>query len=272
MASLPEGEVFVPSFNIAPDDEAYVLLPELTLNPESLTTNKVLQTIFMEQTPTRVIRKMQFGLLGVEKQTKYFIRSEGDRNLKNDPLYTGSKAIFLNHKYKRVIRNNRCLVLADAFIIGIDDMPYLLYLKDHKRPFGMAGLWNATTDENGFKTHSFGILTVPANPLMKRLGKDRMPVIIPSNLERRWLRKEIELSQVLSMLNPYPHHLMNAYPISDKIRDVKHNILSVIQPVGRRIYSEKVELLSRRKAKVQRNDDNLPSWGETTQMGRSDNE
>lgn len=270
MASLPEGEEYVPNCNIIAGNNTYVLVPETTYNQQTQDIPKALQSYFADRVPARAIKSFKWGLEGIEKQTKYFIRSEGDRNLKNDPLYTGSKAIFLNHIYKRLIRNNRCLVIADAFIVGIERNPYLVYLKHKQRSFGMAGLWSASTDEDGLKTYSFGILTVPANPLIKLLGYDRMPVIIPTNLERRWLRKEIELSQVLSMLNPYPHHLMNAYPISNNIRDVEKNNLSVIQPVGRRIYAEKVEIIPRRKVKEKRDIDNLPSWGETTQMGRSD--
>ena len=227
-----------------------------------------LQSFFQERTPTRAIRKFKFGLMGVEKSITYFIRSEGDRNLSNDPNYTGSKAIFLNNRYKIVIREQRCLVLADAFIIGINKKPFLVYLKDHNRPFGMAGLWNVVVDEKGVKTHSFGILTVPANPLIKQLGYDRMPVIIPNYLERRWLNKHSALSQVLSMLNTYPHHLMNAYPVSDRIKDVENNDLTVIQPIGQRIYSEKLEFLQRKRVKQERHDDNLPGWGEAVKIDK----
>ncbi len=227
-----------------------------------------LQSFFQNKIPTRAIKSFKFGLQGVEHQTKYFIRSEGDRNLTNDPNYTGSKAIFLNHKYKRVIREQRCLVIADAFIIGIENKPYLVYLKDKKRPFGFAGLWNDTTDAKGQEIHSFGILTTVANPLIKRLGYDRMPVIINEQNERRWFSKSTELSQVLSMLNPYPHHLMNAYPISDKIKDVENNELSIIQPVGSRVYSERLAMPSRKMVKEVRDYGNRPNMGEVAAMGR----
>jgi len=268
MASLPSGEEYVPNYNIAPDSNAYVILPELTFNPEALAMPKALQSFFTERMPTRAIRKFKWGLEGVEKDTKYFIRSEGDRNLSNDPNYTGSKAIFLNHRYKKVIREQRCLIITDAVIYGVDKKPFLVYLKDHNRPFGMAGLWNMVEDEKGVKTHSFGILTVPANPLIKQLGYDRMPVIIPDYQERRWLNKHSALSQVLSMLNAYPHHLMNAYPVSDRIKDVENNDLTVIQPIGQRIYSEKPEYLQRKRVKQERHDDNLPGWGEAVKMDK----
>ena len=261
-ASLPEGEKYVPNFNISPDDSAYILKSELTFNPARLDMPPSMQKFYEDKVPTRAIRKFKFGLMGVEKSTTYFIRSEGNRNLNNDPYYTGAKAIFLGHKYKQIIRNQRCLCLADAFIVGIDKKPYLVYLRNDKKAFGMAGLWNVTEDKNGLKTHSFGILTAPANPLLKRLGCDRMPVIINERNERRWLSKSSELSQVLSMLNTYPYNLMNAYPISDKIRDKENNSLEVIQPVGSRIYSERFVPLSHRRVKAERDNNNLPGWGD----------
>jgi hypothetical protein len=70
------------------------------------------------------------------------------------------------------------------------------------------------------------------------------------------------------MLNPYPYHLMNAYPISDKIKDSENNNLSVIQPIGNRIYSERLEPLPRKRIKAVR-DDNLPSWGESIKSSGS---
>jgi putative SOS response-associated peptidase YedK len=268
MASLPEGEEYVQSFNISPNDSTYVVKSEQTINTKALDMPSALQSFFQDKMPTRAIRSFQFGLQGVERDTKYFIRSEGDRNLKNDPNYTGSKAIFLNHKYKRIIREQRCLVLADAFIVGINTNPYLVYLKDDKKAFGMAGLWNTTIDENGQEIHSFGILTTVANPLIRKLGYDRMPVVIREKNERRWFSKSTELSQVLAMLNPYPHHLMNAYPISDKIKDVEQNDLSIIQPVGSRIYSERLSMPSRKHVKEVRDYDNRPNMGEVAKMGR----
>lgn len=267
MASLPEGETYVPSFNIAPGSSAYVVKSELTINPEALNMPLRMQNFFVERVPTRAIRSFQFGLQGVEREIKYFIRSEGDRNLSNDPNYTGSKAIFLNHKYKRIIREQRCVVLADAFIVG-KEKPYLVYMKDKKRPFGLAGVWNAATDENGNEINSFAIITTVANPLIKRLGFNRMPVILREQQERRWFSSSSELSQVLSLLNPYPHHLMNAYPISDRINNNQNNDVSFIQPTGSRIYSERIVPLSRKRVKAERPVFDSPNMGDVAKMGR----
>lgn len=128
--------------------------------------------------------------------------------------------------------------------------------------------WNATIDGNGLETHSFGILTTVANPLIRKLGFDRMPVILGEQQERRWFSSSSELSQILSLLNPYPHHLMNAYPVSDKINNIQNNGVSFIQPIGSRIYSERIEPLSRKRVKAERPVFDSPNMGDVAKMGR----
>lgn len=269
MASLPEGEEYSPSFNIALGGSAYVVVSELNVQSSQLNIAPRLRSYFEESKPTKAIRSFRFGLQGVEKEKKYFIRAEGDRNLNNDSNYTGAKAIFLKPKYKRIIREQRCLVLADAFIVGLEHKPYLVYMRNKKRPFAFAGVWNTVIDENsGEQVRTFAILTVVANPLIKRLGFDRMPVIIREQHERRWLSSSSGLWQTLDMLSPYPHHLMNAYPVSEKIRDLNNNDVSTIQPIGKRIFYEDVTPLSRKAVRVKRNYGNSMTMGEVAAMGR----
>ncbi len=93
-------------------------------------------------------------------------------------------------------------------------------------------------------------------------------MIINEQNERRWISKNTELSQVLQMLNPYPHHLMNAYSISDKIKNKENNSLEVIQPVGSRIYSERFNMPSRKKKREVRDYGKRPTMGEVAKMGR----
>ncbi len=262
ITSLPDGQNYVPSCNIAPNDNSWVIILEQPLNPEAIAGPPDVQAALSERRQAQVIRSFKFGLEGIEKGTKYFIRSEGERNLQNDPHYSGSKAIFLNNKYKRIIRGQRCLVLADAFIINLDKKPYLVYLRDHQRPFVMAGIYNETQDKNGIKSYSFGILTTVSNPLIRKLGNDRMPVIIPENRVKSWLSKKTPLSYVLSMLTPYPYEQMNAYEISEKIKDTANNDLSVIQPIGERLYSEKIEYIIPKRHSKLRNITGRPPIGE----------
>lgn len=217
MSKLPELANYVPSYNTAPEDKAYII----------------------NNNQTKEIQQFEFGLKGFDS-IKLFIRAEGDRNMNNDPKYSGSKAIFLQPGFNRIIRTQRCLILADAFVVGIESgYPYLVYLRGKQRPFSFAGVWNRTKHtETGEEVNSFGIITCPANPLMQKLGMKRMPVILLNEYESTWLRTSAQLSDILSMLCPYPTSLMNAYPISSKIADKSRNDVSLVQPTGKPIYQE----------------------------------
>jgi putative SOS response-associated peptidase YedK len=169
-----------------------------------------------------------------------FIRAEGDRNAEDNSTYKGSKAIFLKPEFNRLIRYQRCLVLADAFVVGIDkNKPHLVYLRDKKRPFAFAGIWDRVKDKSsGEVTHSFAIITTTANLLISKLGLKRMPVILINEDESTWLRTSAQLSDILIMLSPYPANLMNAYLIGDKINDKTLNEISLIQPIGKPVIKE----------------------------------
>jgi putative SOS response-associated peptidase YedK len=217
MAKLPELVSYIPSFNIAPCDKTYII----------------------NNNQTKEIKLFDFGLK-VNGDFMSFVRAEGDRNSDDNQNYKGSKAIFLKPEFNRLIRHQRCLVLADAFIVGIETgNPYLVYLRGKQRPFSFAGIWNRTKDETtGEEIYSFAIITCVANPLLQKLGLKRMPVMLLNEYENTWLRTSAQLSDILSMLSPYPANLMNTYPISAKIADKSLNDVSLVQPIGKTVYTE----------------------------------
>lgn len=217
MAKLPELIDYNPSYNIASGNKSYII----------------------NNNQTKEILLFDFGLR-FNSDVMPFVRAEGDRNAEDNPNYHGSKAIFLKPEFNRLIRYQRCLVLADAFVVGIEtDHPYLVYLRGKQRPFSFAGIWNKSKNETtGEIDFSFAIITIPSNPLMLKLGLKRMPVILLNEYESTWLRTSAQLSDILSMLSPYPANLMNAYPISNKIADKALNDTSLIQPLGKPVYQE----------------------------------
>jgi putative SOS response-associated peptidase YedK len=217
MAKLPELVEYIPSYNISPGNKSYII----------------------NNNQTKEILLFEFGLR-VNEDFMPFVRAEGDRNSDDNPNYHGSKAVFLKPEFNRLIRYQRCLVLADAFIVGAEtDNPYLVYLRGKQRPFSFAGIWNKSKNETtGEIDYSFAILTIPSNPLLLKLGLKRMPVILLNEYESTWLRTSAQLSDILSMLSPYPANLMNAYPVSNKIADKTLNDISLIQPLGKPVYQE----------------------------------
>ncbi|MEQ8909546.1 MAG: SOS response-associated peptidase [Vicingaceae bacterium] len=164
-------------------------------------------------------------------------RSEGDHNKENDPNFTGSKGILKKPFFRKAIRSQRCLVLADAFIEGTTkeklQKPYLVYMRNKNRPFALAGIYDEwVNQESGEVFPTFAIITCPPNALLQKIPHHRMPVVVPEGQYRRYLNPETDLSEITAMLSPFPAKEMNAYPIDSAISKVKTNQKEALQPIG----------------------------------------
>ena len=178
-----------------------------------------------------------------DKPTYWFnARSEGDKNKDNDPNYKGSRAITEKPAFRKAIRSQRCLVVADCFIEGTTkeklSKPYVVYLKD-RRPFAFAGIWDTWINkETGELLNSFAIITTTANTLLQKLPHHRSPVILNKEDENTWLDNETPVEEVTGLLNPYPSDLMNAYPISADIKNPSAEGLELMTPMAQRVTKE----------------------------------
>jgi len=220
----PEGFDFKPNYNVSPGTYAPVITNE---NPHHLDLLRFGMTPFWA--------KKQMFLINA--------RAEGDHNQDNDPLYKGSKGIITKPSFRKAIRSQRCLVIADAFIEGTVkeklSKPFVVYLKNNDRPFAFAGIWDSWVNkESGEIVKSFSIITSVANELLQKLPHHRSPVVIPRKYENKWLNNDIPLSDVTKMLKPYPAELMNAYPVDPAIKNPKAQGPELIKPVGQRIVPE----------------------------------
>lgn len=219
--TLPIHFDWQPSYNISPGKIAPVITSE---NP----------------------RELQFFTFGLTpfwaKKRSYFFnaRVEGDKNSENDPDYKGAKDIILKPAFRKPIRSQRCLIPADAFIEGTTaeglSKPYLVFLKNKERPFAFAGIYDIWVDPaTGEEIKTFAIITTVANSLLKKIPHHRSPVILPKSLESKWLNGNIHLTDVTSMLQPYPGELMNAYPISADIKNPKNDSKDLIVQIGEKL-------------------------------------
>jgi putative SOS response-associated peptidase YedK len=192
------------------------------------------------------IQLFKFGLTPFWAKKEMLIanaRAEGEYNKEDYPDFKGAKGIILKPAFRKPIRSQRCLVLASAFIEGIQEsrlsIPYLVYLRNHKNPFAFAGIWDTWLNpKTGFPVNSFCIITTTANSLMQKLGHLRMPVILSDNEEKRWIKPNAELTNITCLLNRYDSKLMNAYPIDPKIKNPAENDKQLIQPIGERVLIE----------------------------------
>ncbi len=241
---------FIANPNIAPGDDALVIT---------------------DAAPDRV-QLFQFGFTPHWAKKKMYVinaRSEGDHNKENQSAYTGAKGIINKPMFRKAIRQQRCLVIADAFVEGstkhrLSD-PYLVYRGGKKRPFAMAGIWDEWIDKStGEVTRSFAILTTAPTPLMQKIPHHRSPLVLTEETERQWIDQDASLDQITALLQPFDDTDFNAYPISTDIKSPKDKGIDLLKPTGDRLRKEYDYVFYQ--------DLELQGMGETTARKRKQNE
>jgi putative SOS response-associated peptidase YedK len=231
------------AFNAVPFSISENYIANYNTGPGSMAPVIILQ----DGKPTIV--NMQFGLTPFWAKKKMYLfnaRAEGDANENDDVHYTGGKGIISKPAFRKPIRDQRCLVIANAFMEGPKteklSKPYLCFLRN-RESFCMAGIYDTYIDkQTGEVTQSFAIITTVANELMKKIGHHRSPVILHQADEMKWLQNT-NLAQITALLNPYPADLMNAYPIDAAIKNQKNNAPEFLKPTGPMVFKETEQVM-----------------------------
>ena len=136
--------------------------------------------------------------------------------------------------FRTALARRRCLVLADGFYewqrMGNARIPMRVTLKSGE-PFAFTGLWDSWRDPNGEIVRSCTIITTEANDLLRPIH-NRMPVILPSEMESFWLDHEVADPAVLSsVLIPYPSESMDAFEVAPSVNKPANDRPEVTLPV-----------------------------------------
>ena len=137
--------------------------------------------------------------------------------------------------FRDALRRRRCLVLADGFYewqkVAGGKRPMRITLKSGE-PFAFAGLWAVWRDPQGNRIPSCTIITTEANDLLRPIH-DRMPVILPRDLEDLWLDASVDDPGALSsLLAPYQDGTMDAYEVSTLVNSAANDGPEVIAMVA----------------------------------------
>lgn len=194
----------------------------------------------------RLIQEFTFGFTPVwADKLQYIInaRAEGDHNKENSPDYTGGKGIINKPFFRKAIRSQRCLVIADCFVESTGKKEfkksYNIYLKEHVGPIAFAGIWDTWQNKDTGEIHdTFAIITTRPNQLMLKIPHERMPVILKPSLFSRYLSPKSPLSDITAMLEPYPAKDMNAYEISPTFYKEKEDARIALIPFDQRLNKE----------------------------------
>lgn len=146
--------------------------------------------------------------------------------------------------YRTAFRRWRCIVPADAFYewrrlpgsAGTrtrrrgSTEPFAIRRRDGQ-PLALAGLWAVWRDpRTAERLYSCTIVTTAANELLVPLHA-RMPVILDPDSWSAWLAETTELADLRPFLAPAPDDLLEAYPVSTAVNDVRRNGPELLQRI-----------------------------------------
>ncbi len=197
---VPEG--YAPRFNAAPSQ----LLPVITSDsPEGVSF-------------------FYWGIAPAWAKNKAI--SERIINLRTEQLK--ERPIALKNLKKR-----RCIVPADGFYgwkkVGKKTtIPYRFFLRT-KELFSFPGVWEEYDDDEGNYFHTFSIITIASHQLVAPMS-ETMPVILNKELEKIWLDKKSEESDLLKVLSPLSEDILDNYTISSAIYQLSNDGPSLILP------------------------------------------
>lgn len=141
------------------------------------------------------------------------------------------ETILEKNTFKKAVEGRRCLVPADGFYewkrTGKSKQPFRIQKKDASL-FCYAGLWSKWISPKGEEIFSFTVITQQPNKLMEDIH-DRMPVILTKEQEALWLSEELSPETLLQMIEPYPEEELTAFPVSEKVNNVRNNDASLIE-------------------------------------------
>ncbi len=121
--------------------------------------------------------------------------------------------------FKHLLIRKRCIIPADGFYEwqtrGKSKAPYRI-LAETGDAFGFAGLWDSWTNPTGSNIDSFTIVTCDPVDAIRSIH-NRMPLILPSDLEKKWLEgpEKIgpqDIKKFLALMHPEIH--LRAYRVS----------------------------------------------------------
>ena len=201
---------FLPRYNIAPTQDVLTVINEAGV---------------------RQTRMMRWGLIPFwARDTKIGYRMINAR----------AETVADNRAFKNAFQQRRCLILADSFYewrgTGKNKQPMRILLRSEES-FAFAGIWETWRDESRPEAEpvsSCSIITTLPNSLVEPIH-DRMPVMLPRDLEPDWLDPDNQDTGLLrEVLLPYDPGLMKTYEVSTLVNSARNQGPELILPPAQR--------------------------------------
>ena len=203
----PTPNSYTPSWNVAPTDS----LPIVRYNAKE---------------GHRTLDMMRWGLI------PYWARN---MKIGFSTINAMAETVDIKSTFRSAFERRRCLVPVDNFYERQttgpkEKQPYAIALAD-RGIMALAGLWENWKSPASEWVRSFTVITTTPNELCAPIH-NRMPVILPPQTWATWLgEEEVEPDQLKSLLVPDTGEMM-AWPVSQRVGNVKNNDASLIEPVS----------------------------------------
>ncbi len=147
--------------------------------------------------------------------------------IKDKTLNAVGETVFEKPSFRKSISSQRCLLGISGFYEWMDlnkvKYPFFIQTKSNEI-FSLGCIYENWVDlTTGEIKNTFSILTTPANPMMEKIHniKKRMPLILSSQDEEKWLDPKLKKEDIISLIKPYDENDMKAYTISRRINSPK---------------------------------------------------
>ncbi len=157
-----------------------------------------------------------------------------DPKIGNKLINARAETLFEKPSFRDAVKKHRCLIIADGFYEWRQTsqggrVPVYVRLKS-KGPFGFAGLWDVWSSPDGETLRTCTIVTTEPNELLRPIH-DRMPVIVPKELEELWLDSSFQFRDELERaLRPYRAEELELFDVSSLVNSPAHDGPECIQP------------------------------------------
>jgi putative SOS response-associated peptidase YedK len=204
-AAEPLADELGPRWNVAPTDEAYVVV---------------------QRSDRRAIVAYRWGLIPHwAENAKVASRMFNAR----------SETLTRSPAFADALRRKRCLVPVDGFYewrrIGERRQPFSIGRTD-RRPLALAGLWSGWRDPaKDAVVRTFTIVTTRPNDQMASLH-DRMPVVVPEGRWDLWLDPDLEdPAELQGLFEPTDEIALRIEPVRDLVNNVRNDGPELVEPI-----------------------------------------
>jgi len=203
-AAEPLADELGPRFNVAPTDEANVVV---------------------QRDDRRAITAYRWGL----------IPHWADKAKVGSRMFNArSESLTSSPAFRDSFARKRCLVPVDGFYEWQRSegrrQPFSIGRGDG-RPLVLAGLWDGWRDPVADRViQTFTIVTTTPNRQLDWLH-DRMPVLLPDDAWARWLDPHTDPGELLGLFEPTDEVALRVWPVSPLVNNVRNDGPELIAPV-----------------------------------------